>query len=65
MTKCSCGYVFDENETYLIIGEASVSGHASIKEFHNEGISWESTDSGDEQVVCPKCGTPTPMPEVS
>jgi len=57
MVKCpNCGQDIPDDEVLLVTGVAYVTGRASIREFHDEGVTWTPHDSWDEEFECPHCG---------
>jgi len=55
-TKCpSCGQEISDDEPLAIRGVANVEGTACLRDFHDNGVIWESHDSWGEEFKCPYC----------
>ena len=59
-----CGLDIKTTAPLEIYGQAQVSGIASIKQFFDKGIEWETHDSEYETFDCPKCGAPIKLDDV-
>jgi len=54
--KCPhCKTEIEDDEPLKWRGIADVDGHASLREFHDNGIVWTAHDSENEEAQCPKC----------
>ena len=46
-----------------IMGNAEVTGEATLKEFFEHGVAWVAGSSSDEKVLCPHCDKYTSLSE--
>ena len=62
--KCDqCGGEIPEDEAMEIMGNAEVTGEATLKEFFEHGVAWVAGSSSDEKVLCPHCDKYTKLSE--
>lgn len=52
----NCGEGIPDDEPLCIRGTANVEGTANLRDFHDNGVIWETHDSWGEEVKCPRCG---------